>query len=74
MNTMHVGVTAEEIDNRRDVDEVFGNHHGGTHEYLQPRVLKSTRFVQGKPSRVKDRTTVESDQYMSTRSNLHLPT
>lgn len=57
MHPVHAGITAEEGDDGWDVNEIFGDEHGGAHVDLQVRSLDSPGFVQGKPCRVKGRTT-----------------
>ena len=56
------GEAAEEDDDGGDVDEVFGEEDSGSHIYLQGRVIKATRLLEGKPGTVDDGAAAADEQ------------
>lgn len=55
-NTMGTAVVAQEDDDCRDVDEVFGHNDGCTHVHFEKWVFNASRAVQREPGWVYERT------------------
>ena len=50
-------IPPKKYDKGGNVYEVLGDENGGSHVYLERRVVEGTRFIEGEPRRVDDRAT-----------------